>query len=132
MIEADERGCFGHAVALYDNKAQPAPELFRLCIKSRAAHNERPEFQSKLSVNTAKLPPASRGVPTFRLFDLFSKATQLAFSFKIALQLVAQDFKNARDCGHYGDSLAADSLDYLRGVERVKEVNFRAQKWWNK
>ena len=119
MVETDERSRFSHAIALHHYKAKPSPEFFCLGIKRCAARYERPEFQTEFSVNAAKLPPSFQRIPVFRPKNLFLKFFKLAFHLEIALNLVLQNFQNARDCCYDRDALSLDCFDYVRRVERV-------------
>ena len=66
MVQRDERGGFGEAVALNDDEAEAPPELFGFGVQRRTAGDERPELPAEAVVNLPEAPPAADEVLIFR------------------------------------------------------------------
>ena len=57
MVERDERGRLGQAVALYEHESERIPELFKRPRQRAAAGDEGPELEAKLAMHRAEAPP---------------------------------------------------------------------------
>ena len=62
MIERDERGGFGHAVALHEHEAERVPELLERPGSAPPPEIERPELEAELAMHAAEAPPALPGL----------------------------------------------------------------------
>ena len=74
MVERDERGGLGHAVALHQHESERVPELLKRPRQRAAAGDESPEFKTELAMHGAEAPPAAPGVEFLRAGDAFGQA----------------------------------------------------------
>ena len=74
MIERDERGGLGHAVALHEHESQRVPELLQRARQRAAAGDEGPELEAELAMNGAEAPPAPPGLDLLRAGDSFGQS----------------------------------------------------------
>jgi hypothetical protein len=66
VVQRDDRGGLGEAVALHHQEAEPPPEGLHLRIQGRRAHHHGPELQTEQPVRPAVAPPAGRPVHACR------------------------------------------------------------------
>ena len=59
MVERDERGGLGHAVALHQHESERVPELLKGARQGAAAGHEGPELETELAMHCKEAPPAA-------------------------------------------------------------------------
>ena len=74
MVERDERGGLGHAVALHEDESERVPELLQRARQRAAAGDEGPELEAELAMNGTEAPPAPPRADLLRAGDALGKA----------------------------------------------------------
>jgi hypothetical protein len=133
MVERDEGGGFGHAVALHDDQANGIPECLDRLRQRAPAGDERPELEAQGAVHVAEAPPAAQSVASLgrgsarrrrclrgRGGDACREAGQRGF------QMSLQQGVDAGNGGQHGDAFAANGLDEPGGDEAAFKVQFSA------
>ena len=127
MVDADEGGGFGQAVALDDSEAQALPEDFGVGVEGGAAADEGPELPAQSAVEAAEAPPALVETLVPGGFDLLAEPVQAAGGFGVALDFMAQGFQQARHGDQGGNSFALEGAQDLGGVEALLEYHRAGQ-----
>src|SRR5437763_16875776 len=97
MIDADERSCLRHTVALQHRETESVPELFGVRIECCAARHESPELPAEATMYLAKSPPPTKSVMARSSSQSCLKTCNLSARFHPALHLLAQRVEHARD-----------------------------------
>ncbi len=118
MVEGDERGGFGHAVALNDHVAETRPEEFEIGREGGAAGDERPELPAGEVMDAAEAEEALVEGPGFGGGELRGEIGEGE------LEMGAQEFEGARHRDEHGDAVKTKVVDDAGGVELGLEVDF--------
>ena len=125
MIQGDERGGLGHAIALNEREAEAGPELLQIFRQGSAAADEGPELPAEEAMLAAEAPPAAeRG-------DLLRTVEPVRECWVEAGKVATQQFQDARHRREYGDSLVMDELGEPGCVQTGLEVNLGGEQGWH-
>jgi hypothetical protein len=119
VIQRDDRGGLGQAVALYDEEPEAAPERFDVGIERRGADDHRPELEAEPAMGAAVLPPALRPV-----HPPIGHVSRLGHDPD---QVVAQHLEDLRHRNQHRDAAAANLRHHVFRSEGTGEHHHAVQ-----
>src|ERR1700731_4721101 len=116
MVEGDEGGGLGHAVALDEGEPDAVPEGFELGGQGGAAGDDGPELPTQGAMHLTEAPPALPDGKALGGFELGGESREAGE------QMGAEELEDAGNGDEHGDALAADEVGHARGLELIAEV----------
>src|SRR5581483_615794 len=131
VVQADQGGRFGEAVALYDAEAHASPELFGFGIERGAAGDECPKLPTEEAMDLSHPPPAHEKVPAIGSRPRLPELREFALRFEVAFDFVLEGLKNARNGDQNADALLLDGANEVARVQRGWEEHGGAEQVGN-
>jgi hypothetical protein len=127
VVQRNQRGRFGHSVALHHHQTHRVPELFNRARQRPAARDDRPELQSHRPVHIAEPPPAQQegnaGCCTLWTCRALLKSRQCRFDVRL------QQRQHAWHGSQHRDALPPYRRNQPRRNQAAFKMQARRRKW---
>src|SRR5260370_25201253 len=116
MIEANERGVLGEAVALNDGITHGLEKVLGFIRKRRTTGDEGPKLPAKPAVDAAKHPGALEKFSALCVFKGALQPLRFALAFEFPLDSRMKKIKHARNSDERGGAFLLDGANDFGGV----------------